>query len=71
MYNGNFDMSLEVVELTQSKNLMKKKSVTIRLDDDIIEWFKKHAKKNGYLGYQTYINTVLRSFISRGGGRKG
>ncbi|MBK2124968.1 BrnA antitoxin family protein [Fangia hongkongensis] len=34
-----------------------KKSVTIRLDSDIIEYFKSMGK-----GYQTKINAVLREY---------
>ena len=34
--------------------------ISIRLDGDIVEWFKK--KCNGK-NYQTYMNSVLRSFV--------
>jgi uncharacterized protein (DUF4415 family) len=34
-----------------------KTSITIRLDADLVDWFKAHAE-NG--GYQTEINRVLR-----------
>jgi uncharacterized protein (DUF4415 family) len=34
-----------------------KTSITIRLDADLIDWFKKEAEKGGY---QTEINRVLR-----------
>ena len=37
----------------------KKTHVSIRLDDDIISWFKHFGR-----GYQTKINAVLRSYIS-------
>ena len=36
----------------------RKKEVHIRLDADIIDWFKGHGT-----GYQTRINAVLRSFV--------
>lgn len=36
----------------------RKKDVHIRLDTDIIDWFKSHG-----MGYQTRINAVLRSFV--------
>lgn len=36
----------------------RKKDVHIRLDTDIIDWFKNHGA-----GYQTRINAVLRSFV--------
>ena len=35
----------------------KKERLTMRLDADVVEWFKKQGK-----GYQTRMNTVLRSF---------
>jgi uncharacterized protein (DUF4415 family) len=35
----------------------KKKPVTLRLDADVLEWFRSSGK-----GYQTKINSVLRSF---------
>ncbi|TWF54318.1 BrnA antitoxin family protein [Neorhizobium alkalisoli] len=37
-----------------------KKSVTIRLDADVIAWFKENASG----GYQTEINSVLRRHVS-------
>jgi len=44
------------VELFRSR---PKKSISLRLDPDIIEWFKGQGK-----GYQNYINAVLKSFVS-------
>ena len=38
-----------------------KQSVTIRLDTDVVSWFKKKADK-----YQTEINSVLRKHMGRG-----
>lgn len=35
----------------------RKKPVTLRLDADILEWFRSTGK-----GYQTRINAVLRSY---------
>ena len=35
----------------------KKKPITIRLDVDVLEWFKSMGK-----GYQTKINAILRSY---------
>ena len=34
-----------------------KKPVTLRLDADLLEWFKSRGK-----GYQTRINAILRSY---------
>jgi uncharacterized protein (DUF4415 family) len=39
-----------------------KQPVTIRLDADVLAWFKEHAT-NG--GYQTEINRVLRQHVTQ------
>ena len=38
-----------------------KKPVTLRLDADVVTWFKEHAQDGGY---QTDINRVLRRHVS-------
>jgi len=40
-----------------------KKQLTLRLDADLIEWFKVN-KADGE-GYQTSINSALREYVSR------
>jgi uncharacterized protein (DUF4415 family) len=35
-----------------------KKSITVRLDADVLEWFRAQGK-----GYQTRINAVLRLYM--------
>ena len=35
-----------------------KKAVSIRLDEDVLEWFKRRGS-----GYQTRINAVLRAYV--------
>jgi len=42
-----------------------KTRVTIRLDDDVLEWFRNEVDKAGGGNYQTLINLALRDFISR------
>ena len=37
-----------------------KKAVTLRLDTDVVSWFKDHAQSGGY---QTEINRVLRRYV--------
>jgi uncharacterized protein (DUF4415 family) len=37
----------------------KKKSVTIRLDEDVLKWFKRQGK-----GWQTKMNWVLRLYFA-------
>lgn len=40
-----------------------KKTISIRLDPDILEFFKAHGK-----GYQSKINAVLRSYVEHHAG---
>ena len=40
-----------------------KQQITLRLDADVIAWFKAHAP-NGR-GYQTHINRTLREHVMR------
>ncbi|MBE9061658.1 BrnA antitoxin family protein [cf. Phormidesmis sp. LEGE 11477] len=39
-----------------------KQQITLRLDADLIEWFKAHHSKDE--GYQTSINRALREYVS-------
>ncbi|MFC1463188.1 BrnA antitoxin family protein [Verrucomicrobiota bacterium] len=36
----------------------RKKSVSLRLDPDVLDWFKHEGR-----GYQTRINAVLRAYV--------
>lgn len=40
-----------------------KKQPTLRLDADLIDWFKRHATDG--TGYQTRINQALRDYVTR------
>ncbi len=40
-----------------------KKQLTLRLDADVIAWFKAHAR--GGRGYQTDINRALREYVQQ------
>jgi len=40
-----------------------KTRITIRLDSDIIEWFREQANAKGGGNYQTMINNALREFL--------
>lgn len=42
-----------------------KKPVTLRLDADVVAWFKDHAREGGY---QTEINRVLRRYVAQARG---
>lgn len=44
-----------------------KTRITIRLDDDVIAWFKKRVHNAGGGSYQALINTALREQIQSSG----
>jgi len=46
-----------------------KTRITIMIDDDVIEHFREIADASG-TGYQTMINTALRSAMAKGQGDK-
>lgn len=41
-----------------------KTRITIRIDDDVLEWFRVTAHKAGGGNYQSLINDALRSFMT-------
>ena len=41
-----------------------KKRITIRLDENTIEWFRKKVHEDGGGNYQTLINDALKEYIS-------
>jgi uncharacterized protein (DUF4415 family) len=40
-----------------------KRQITLRIDADVIEWFKARARKGE--GYQTNINRALREYVEQ------
>ena len=46
-----------------------KQQITLRLDADVIAWFKAHARAGR--GYQTEINGALREHVQRTAGSAG
>jgi uncharacterized protein (DUF4415 family) len=42
-----------------------KTRITIRLDNDILDWFRDQVNQKGGGNYQTMINDALRSYIQR------
>ncbi len=41
-----------------------KTRITIRIDDDILYWFRNQVNEAGGGSYQTLINNALRDFIN-------
>jgi uncharacterized protein (DUF4415 family) len=39
-----------------------KQQLTLRIDSDVVAWFKDHAKEGQ--GYQTRINQALREYVA-------
>lgn len=44
-----------------------KTRITIRLDDDVLAWFRQQVHAAGGGNYQTLINQALRRFMEQGG----
>ena len=42
-----------------------KTRITIRIDDDILDWFRGEVEAAGGGSYQTLINNALREYITR------
>ena len=42
-----------------------KTRITIRIDDDVLEWFRKQVHEAGGGNYQTMMNHALRDYIER------
>ena len=44
-----------------------KTRITIRLDSDVLEWFKDQVREAGGGNYQSLINAALREYIAATG----
>lgn len=42
-----------------------KSRVTIRLDNDVLDWFREQVDSAGGGNYQTLINQALRQYVER------
>ena len=40
-----------------------KSRITIRLDDDVLDWFRKQVDDAGGGSYQNLINSALRAYV--------
>jgi uncharacterized protein (DUF4415 family) len=55
-------MSAEWLRLAKLVEPKPKRAVSIRLDEDVLKWFRRQGR-----GYQTRMNAVLRAYVeSRG-----
>lgn len=64
-------MSKEEFDFTQAKQetlvpaALNKTRITIRLDTDVLNWFRNQVHEAGGDNYQTLINEALRQYIQR------
>jgi uncharacterized protein (DUF4415 family) len=49
-------------ETAQVMHPKRKKLTTLRLDEDLIEWFKQEAERTKSKGYQTMMHSVLAAY---------
>ena len=42
-----------------------KTRITIRIDDDVLAWFKEQVEQSGGGNYQTLMNAALREYIQQ------
>lgn len=62
-------MSKEEFDFTQAKQgalvpaVPNKTRITIRLDNDVLNWFRNQVHEAGGGNYQTLINEALRQYI--------
>ena len=42
-----------------------KTRITIRIDDDVLEWFRKRVHESGGGSYQAMMNQALRDYVER------
>ena len=42
-----------------------KTRITIRIDDDLLDWFRRQVNEMGGGNYQTLINHALREYVQR------
>ena len=48
-----------------------KERITIRLDKDVLDWFRQQVSSQGGGNYQTNINQVLREYVLSSPGAAG
>lgn len=53
--------------MTDNVNVSGKTRITIRIDNDILEWFHREVEAAGGGSYQTLINRALREIIQNRG----
>ncbi len=52
------EMFARAVRRRNFKPIPRKKQLTLRIDSEVVEWYKKQGR-----GYQTRINSLLRAYM--------
>ena len=52
------EMFARAVRRRNFKPIPRKKQLTLRIDSDVVDWYKKQGR-----GYQTRINSLLRAYM--------
>lgn len=52
------EMFARAVRRRNFKVIPRKKQLTLRVDSDVVDWYKKQGR-----GYQTRINSLLRAYM--------
>ena len=47
-----------------TQNQLPERQITIRIDDDLLAWFREQAHASGGGSYQTLINAALREHVA-------
>lgn len=63
----NKNSSLDVDRAGRGASAGAKVRITIRLDAEIIDWFRSRVEAKGGGSYQAMINNALRDVINQGG----
>jgi uncharacterized protein (DUF4415 family) len=70
-FSRKFNMPLDLMHNCMYNNTMVdnlivngKTRITIRIDNDVLEWFRSEVEAAGAGNYQTLINRALREFIN-------
>ncbi|MGA2533872.1 MAG: BrnA antitoxin family protein [Candidatus Aminicenantales bacterium] len=64
---ANKSSSLDVEHVGRGSSAGAKVRITIRLDSEIIDWFRSRVVAKGGGSYQSMINNALRDVVNQGG----
>ena len=62
-YNKDMTEPVSVMESSEPQGKSGKTRITIRIDTDVLDWFRDEVEAAGGGSYQTLINRALREYI--------